>query len=77
VGLGVWLVLFFREWNLAARLSSPLDQTAARGLVLAILVASLVSSTLFDHTERVFFVWCSALLFASLNKTSGKEKVAA
>jgi O-antigen ligase len=77
VGLGVWLVLFFREWNLAARLSSPLDQTAARGLVLAILVASLVSSTLFDHTERVFFVWCSALLFASLKKTSGKENVAA
>jgi len=76
-GLGVWLFLFYREWMLAARLSSPFDRAFARGVVLAFLSAGLVSSTLFDHTERVFFVWLSAMLFASLNKTSGKEKVAA
>ena len=76
-GLGVWLFLFYREWMLAARLSSPFDRAFARGVVLAFLSASLVSSTLFDHTERVFFIWLSAMLFASLNKTSGKEKVAA
>ena len=72
-GLGVWLFLFFREWTLAARLSSPFDRAVTRGLVLAILTASMVSSTLFDHTERVFFVWLSALLFASLNQAPGKE----
>ncbi len=76
-GLGVWLFLFYREWMLAAKLSSPFDRAFARGVVLAFLSAGLVSSTLFDHTERVFFVWLSAMLFASLNKTSGKEKVAA
>ncbi len=76
-GLGVWLLLFLREWVFAAGLASPLDRAVARGTVLAFLSASLVSSTLFDHTERVFFVWLSALAFASWNERSGKEKVAA
>jgi O-antigen ligase len=77
VGLGVWLFLFFREWILVARLSAVFDRAVARGLVLAILAASMVSSTLFDHTERVFFVWFSALLFASLNQKPEKETVEA
>ena len=66
VGLGVWLFLFWRQWSAAARLPLPRECMMARGLVIAILTASLVSSTLMDHTEGLFFAWMSAVCFAAL-----------
>jgi O-antigen ligase len=66
VGLGVWLFLFFRQWTAAERLSSLREKMMAQGLVITILSASMVTSTLTDHTERIFFVWMSALVFAAL-----------
>ncbi len=66
VGLGVWLFLFWRQWNVARRLPLPRERMMARGLVLAVLTASLVSSTLMDHTEALFFAWMSAVSFAPL-----------
>lgn len=63
-GLIVFVGLLATQWRLAARLPGRFDQAAARALVLTIAVASLLSSTLVDHAEGVFFVYMSGLLFA-------------
>jgi len=67
VGLAALLGLFGTQWWLAARLPGRFEQGAARGLVLAFVVASALSSTLVDHTEGLFFAYMSGLLFASYN----------
>ncbi len=64
VGLGVMLLLFAVQWRNASGLPGGFEGPAARGLVLLILSASVVTSTLIDHTEGLFYVWMSALLFA-------------
>ena len=66
VGLAFMLYLFFTQWRRAIALPTAFERDAARGLVIAIGVASLVSSTLIDHAEGLFFVWMSGLLFAGL-----------
>lgn len=65
-GLALLLYLLWAQWRLAARLASAPEQMLARGLVLTIVTASAVSSTLIDHAEGWFYVWMSALLFAGL-----------
>lgn len=66
-GLVLLLYLFFTQWRYAARLPGKFEQDAARGLVLAMAVASLFNSPLYDHTEGLFYAYASALLFANLN----------
>lgn len=56
--------LFAAQWRLAGRLRGRFDQAAAHALVLTIVVASALSSTLLDHAEGIFFVYMSGLLFA-------------
>jgi hypothetical protein len=63
LGLCAFLYLFLMQWRLASNLHSKFDKIIARGLVLTILSASMVTSTLMDHTERTFYIWMSALLF--------------
>jgi O-antigen ligase len=63
-GLGLLLWLFAVQWKKAALLPAGFAAPAARGLVLLLLSASLVTSTLIDHTEGLVYVWMSALLFA-------------
>ena len=63
LGLCAFLYLFYMQWRLAENLHSEFDKIIARGLVLTILTASMVTSTLMDHTERTFYIWMSALLF--------------
>jgi O-antigen ligase len=63
LGLCAFLYLFLMQWRLASNLHSKFDRIIARGLVLTILSASMVTSTLTDHTERTFYIWMSALLF--------------
>ena len=63
-GFVLLMALFITQWRLAARLPRHYDQPAARALVLTIGVASLLSSTLVDHAEGLFFVYMSGLLFA-------------
>jgi O-antigen ligase len=63
LGLCAFLYMFLMQWRLANNLYSRFDKIMARGLVLTILSASLVTSTLMDHHERVFYIWMSALLF--------------
>lgn len=65
-GLALLLYLLWTQWRLAARLASAQEQMLARGLVLTIVTASAVSSTLIDHAEGWFYVWMSALFFAGL-----------
>jgi O-antigen ligase len=67
LGLCVLFFLFYSQWRLAARLPKTFDTLAARGLLITIMSASLVTSTLFDHTERLLYFWMSAVLFAGLN----------
>ena len=70
-GLALLLCLFGTQWWLAAHLPGRFEQAAARGLVLTIVVASILSSTLVDHAEGLFFAYMSGLLFASYG---GAEK---
>jgi len=72
MGLGLMLWLFIVQWRMAALLPDSFDFLAARGLVILIMSASLVTSTLIDHTEGLFYVWMSALLFAGW-KSSGDQ----
>jgi O-antigen ligase len=72
MGLGLMLWLFAAQWRAAPLLSDRFDCFAARGLVILIMSASLVTSTLIDHTEGLFYVWMSALLFAGW-KSAGDQ----
>jgi O-antigen ligase len=65
-GLLLLLALFAVQWHAAARLPTMREQILARGMVLSVMVASAVSSTLIDHAEGWFYVWMSGLLFAAL-----------
>jgi O-antigen ligase len=73
VGLMVMLWLFMTQWRKASDLPEGFERPAAKGLVLLILSASMVTSTLIDHTEGLFFVWMSALLFAGWSAAGGGE----
>lgn len=73
VGLALLLWLFLVQWRGATSLSSGFEWPAVRGLVLLILSASLVTSTLIDHTEGLFYVWMSALLFAGWPVSEGRK----
>jgi O-antigen ligase len=63
-GLVVLVCVFATQWWAAARLPDRFDRSAARALVITMVVASILSSTLVDHAEGIFFVYMSALLFA-------------
>ncbi len=62
------LALFAVQWVTAASLSGPLHPLLARGLVLTMATGSLFNSLLSDHTEALFFVFVSALLFAGYER---------
>ena len=74
VGLLLMLWLFLVQWRKAVLLPGGFERAAARGLVLLILSASMVTSTLIDHTEGLFYVWMSALLFAGWSAAGGAER---
>ena len=69
VGLLLLLALFAVQWRLAAQLPTIREQVLARGMLLSVIVASAVSSTLIDHAEGWFYVWMSGLLFAALKSS--------
>ena len=80
-GLFVLICVFTTQWLVAAHLRDRFDQSAARGFVIAMVVASILSSTLVDHAEGLFFVYMSALLFAgyegrAARRTSARNDVA-
>ena len=66
VGLAALLYLFFEHWRDSARLASPMECRVSRGLLLAVVVACLFNSMLLDHTEGLFYVWLTGVLFGGL-----------
>ncbi len=67
-GFALLLFLFYTQWRSAPSLPTPLEQDAARGLVLAYAVNCLVNSALLDHADGLFFAFMTAALFAGLKK---------
>jgi len=67
-GLAVLICVFATQWWAAGRLPDRFDQAAARGFIITMVVASILSSTLVDHAEGLFFVYMSALLFAGYSR---------
>jgi O-antigen ligase len=64
VGLLALVAMFAVMWWQAGRLEPP-ARAAARGLVLAIAVGSLLNSFLIDHTEGMLFAWMAGVLLAA------------
>jgi O-antigen ligase len=64
VGLGALLIFFAIQWRTAARLLRGPDKMLAYALLLAIITGSLFNSLLTDHTETLFYIWGSGILFA-------------
>jgi O-antigen ligase len=73
-GFVVLVCVFATQWWAAARLPVRFEQTAARALVITMVVASVLSSTLIDHAEGVFFVYMSALLFAGYRGSPARRQ---
>lgn len=67
LGTGLLLYIFYRQWRLAAELPGPFERDLAHGLLLTIIVGCLFNSLLIDHTEGLFYVWMSAVLYTGLN----------
>ena len=61
VGLATLLII---QWRLAARLPRRQERMLAYAMLLAIITGCLFNSFLADHSEGLFYVWTTALLFA-------------
>jgi O-antigen ligase len=66
VGLAAFLFFLVQHGRASARLPAPEERLLARGLLALMAVGCLFNSLLLDHTEGVFFVWLSGVLFAAL-----------
>jgi hypothetical protein len=64
----LWLI-----WRSAALLPRPEDTAVARGLLITVAAASLVTSTLNDHTEGLLFAWASGILFAGYRRAAVRD----
>ena len=66
IGFALLAFLLIQQWRYAARLTVPDHTLLARAVVLILAVGGLFNSMIIDHTESLFFAWCSGLLFAEL-----------
>lgn len=72
-GLAALLGFFLAQWRSAGFLGSPGQTVAARGFVVTIVFAAMVSSPLQDNAEGWFFALMSAHLFAGSVFTRGRD----
>jgi O-antigen ligase len=72
-GLAAFLGFFLAQWRSAGFLGNSGQTPAARGFVLTIIVAAMVSSPLQDNAEGWFFALMSAHLFAGSAFTRGRD----
>ncbi len=61
-GLAALIALFVVQWR-AARALAPRERLIARGFLCTFFVGCLVNSLLIDYTERMFYVFGTALFF--------------
>ncbi|MHB1587293.1 MAG: O-antigen ligase family protein [Acidiferrobacteraceae bacterium] len=61
-GLAALIALFVVQWR-AARALAPRERLIARGLLCTLVVGCLLNSLLIDYTERMFYVFGTALFF--------------
>ena len=66
IGLAAYIAMLIVLLRAAERIPERTGRDLARCLVIAYGIASLVSSTLLDHTERVFFIWLGAIAIAQI-----------
>ena len=64
VGLAALISLFLVQWHMAGRLPRGQERMLAHALLLAITTGCLFNSFLADHSEGLFYVWTTAILFA-------------
>jgi len=69
IGLAGLLGFFWVQWRNAKFFDDSRTTIMARGFVLTILFACMVSSPLVDHAEGWFFALMSAFLFSGLENT--------
>ena len=65
IGLAILIAVFVTLWRSAATLPEQSDRMLARGLIIAFALASMVTSTIIDHTEGLLLCWFTALLYSS------------
>lgn len=71
IGLGLLIALLLVQWRAAFTLPDSLDRHIAQALVLSFIVASFSAPMLLDESPRLFYVFFTSLLFASLSKRTG------
>lgn len=64
VGLATLLII---QWRMAARLPRGQERMLAYAMLLAITTGCLFNSFLADHSEGLFYVWTTAILFAGFS----------
>lgn len=74
MGLAGLAALFIIQWRMAARLPRGQERMLAYAMLLAITTGCLFNSFLADHSEGLFYVWTTAILFAGIS--SAREAVA-
>jgi O-antigen ligase len=64
VGLAGLAALLIIQWRMAGRLPYGQERMLAYAMLLAITAGCLFNSFLADHSEGLFYVWTTAILFA-------------
>ena len=72
IGLAVLIALLTVQWRSAGTIADFHERMAARGFVVMFVAASLLSSTLDNHPESLFYAWASGLLFATARWPASK-----
>ncbi|MDO8954513.1 MAG: O-antigen ligase family protein [Gammaproteobacteria bacterium] len=68
LGLSILIAMLIVQWRSSFTLADQLDRHIAQALVLTFILASFSAPMLLDESPRLFFVFFSSLLFASLSK---------
>ncbi len=70
LGLVLLLYLMYTQWQGSKNLPSLYERQGARGLMVTLAVSCLFNSSLYDHTEGVFFAFMNAIFFSHLKERS-------
>lgn len=71
IGFVLLLGLFYAVWRDARRQAEARDRAILQALLAAIMVSSLVNSTLIDHVEALFFAWGCGIALAGPRRETG------